>query len=131
MSLVIGITISILSCKNSGIGNEKLKTIDIESNINNFDELNLKSINAEIQYIPLELKEDLLLRGAYYLDINEEYILVSDAFLCLLYDINGKFISKIGQRGRGPGEYSGARMVKLGSEKIFIKGQTNMFEYSY
>jgi hypothetical protein len=51
----------------------------------------------------LETTPDAMLMDIRFLDISDDYILVSDRDKCLLFDRSGRFISKIGSKGRGPG----------------------------
>lgn len=119
------------SCASESGDNSKIKCIDIEKNLFNFKNQDLASLNVRIRYVPLATQDDLILRGAYHLDLNMNNILVSDWHKCLLYDLNGKLKREIGRRGKGPGEYRGVTSVKLGQDKIFIKGYEHIFVFSY
>lgn len=72
--------------------------------------LTLSDLVASIEYIPLETNRSCLIgeiRRSEHLKISDNYILVycntSQSFY--LFNRAGEFITKIGSRGRGPGEY--------------------------
>jgi hypothetical protein len=50
--------------------------------------------------------------------------------VCLLYSTDGHFISKVGNIGRGPGEYPYVTNVNLGkSGEIYLSDTENLYEY--
>lgn len=63
---------------------------------------------GEIRYIPLETSENCLIGNADKVLIRNGKIYVADfsqAMALFVFDLKGKFLSKIARRGQGPGEY--------------------------
>lgn len=82
--------------------------IDVENTIGRTNSINYSDIVKDIKYIKLETTSESLigtLAGASPVLMMEDFILISQRNSApLLFDINGKFIRKIGSTGRGPGE---------------------------
>ncbi len=119
--LVLKIFITIIfitSCKEKNNGS--LQVIEIINNINNFKSFTLNNLECNLEYVVLETTPDAMLMDIRFLDLSEEYIVVSDRDKCLLFERNGNFISKIGRQGRGPGENTYFTLVKIFNDKIFL-----------
>lgn len=93
-----------ISC-NSQKKPEKIQNVDVASNMNNWQVINLSRFTNNIKYVPLETNEKLPIAWLKQVEISGNSILVTDMRSCLLYDTKGQFIAKIGSQGRGPGEY--------------------------
>ena len=104
--ILILFTITIVySCKTSK--SELLENIPIAENIHEASLLKLSDYAVNIEYIILETTEDILLTGNERIAVSPDYfILFSEE--CLIFDRKGKFVQKIGNKGRGPGEYVNA-----------------------
>lgn len=108
-----------------------LKLIDIEANIKKMEVINLSKFTDNIYYVSLENKENLPLSYIAYTDFSKDHILVADRNFCLLYDRWGRFVSKIGNKGRGPGEYSYLTNICIGKNgKIYLSDTENLYEYN-
>lgn len=92
-----------LSCVKEKRSSKSLITVDIEANIKNLKQINLSQFTDNIKYVTLESR--LPFSWIAKIDISDKLIIVSDMKICILYDNQGHFISKIGSQGRGPGEY--------------------------
>jgi len=73
-------------------------------------ELTLSHFVENISYITLENNPEALISGLTFYEITNDFIIVRSGskglYQILLFDRNtGKFIRKIGNQGRGPGEY--------------------------
>ena len=81
--------------------------VDIEKYYDNVKPVPLSSIGEELVYVPLETRPDLVLGQVQPLSVEvyDSLIFINDTKQLYLFDINGKFIRKIGRIGRGPGEY--------------------------
>jgi hypothetical protein len=122
--------LTISSCKNFDHENSSLKMIDIEGNVENMQVIELSRFTDDIQYVPLETIENLLVSYITDLDISQDLILVSDMKVCLLYKIDGHFILKVGDIGRGPGEYPYITNVNLGKfGEIYLSDTEDLYEY--
>jgi len=119
--LVIGfkfLIISIISCKE--YGTDSILVIEVENNINNDESFRLSNLDCELEYVVLETTSEAMLMDIWFLDLSDDYIVVSDRDKCLLFDRNGNFISKIGSQGKGPGENGAFTQVKVFKDKIFL-----------
>ncbi len=81
--------------------------VDIEKYYDNVKPVTLSTIGEELVYVPLETRPDLVLGQVQPLSVEvyDSLIFINDSKQLYLFDINGKFIRKIGRIGRGPGEY--------------------------
>ena len=107
--------------------------INIESNVDNWQVANLSSFAKNILYVCLQTIDSLALQGNGRMVFSENLILVRDSKNCLLYDFKGNFISKIGNQGKGPGEYlyiSDMGIAYRKEPKIYISQNADLFEYS-
>lgn len=122
--------LSMLSCHSNNQSDNSLVTIDVENNLRNMQVIELSSFTDDIRYVPLETNEDHLISYIIHYDISRDLILVSDMSVCLLYSTDGHFISKVGNIGRGPGEYPYVTNVNLGkSGEIYLSDTENLYEY--
>ena len=100
-----------LSCYGTSQDNkEELKkdlfTINVETVIEKNEYIPLSDVGMEIIYIPLESGSDFLLKQINSIEITESFIFVSDKDRLLQFTKHGEFVKQIGNKGRGPGEYS-------------------------
>ena len=92
--------------------------------------LNLSQFTDNIQYICLDNIEKLPLFGISQIDISGNLILVTNSNICLLYNSEGYFISKIGSQGRGPGEYPFVINLGFGkNQEIYLSFLYDLLEY--
>jgi len=108
-----------------------LQSIDLVANMNNFKQANLSQFSVDIKYIPLETKEDALLRVTSNFDISDKYIVINDGTSCLLFDLTGHFIRKFGTKGRGPEEYQNISNLTISNDKkILFSSLQDLFEFN-
>jgi hypothetical protein len=122
-----------IGCSNNQKQENSIQVIDIESNVDNWEVANLSSFAKSIRYVPLESNDSLFLRGLGSSVISGNLILIRDSENCLLYDSEGNFISKIGKKGRGPGEYVVIYHMGIGNglnSKIYIQYAKDILEYN-
>lgn len=130
-SLLFLLFLAPVCCNSQNKGNS-LPVVDIEANVKNMQKMSLSKFTNDCRYILLEKVEGLELQSISKSDFIGDFILVSDSRICLLYDKNGKFISKIGERGRGPGEFSSTTNIILGkNSKILIQSLTDLNIYDF
>jgi hypothetical protein len=128
---ICGLLLIISSCKNFQQGNSSIIRIDIEKNTENMQTIGLSSFTDDVHYVPLETRENLLISYITDFDTSQDLILVSDMNVCLLYKIDGNFILKVGNKGRGPGEYPYITNVNLGkSGEIYLSDTEDLYEYN-
>ena len=80
--------------------------LDLDEALRSAPKFKLSDIVSSIEYVPLETSDSCLLPGVCFVNsITDDYILVSDLDQApYLFDRQGKFLNRIGRRGRGPGE---------------------------
>jgi hypothetical protein len=130
--LFIPLLLIIFSC-NSENKSYSDNIVDIESNVDNWKVAELSSFVESIRYVPLETNDSLIIRGLGFRKISGNLILIRDSEKCLLYDSKGNFISKIGIKGRGPGEYVVISDMGIGSgltPKIYLSQTVDILEYN-
>jgi hypothetical protein len=121
----------VTSCNTDQESNDSIITIDIVANMNNLKQVNLSQFTNEIQYIPLESREDASLSGIRELDIKDNNIIITDGNALFLYEMTGHLISKFGTKGRGPEEYQFISNLSLGKDKkIFFNSSQDLFEFN-
>jgi hypothetical protein len=98
--------------------------IEIEKNIGNFNPFKLSDLDCEIEYVVLETTDEAMLMDIRFLDLSGRHIVITDRDNCYLFDRGGKFISKIGSQGRGPGENMFFTQIKILNDKIFLPNVT-------
>jgi hypothetical protein len=67
------------------------------------DELNISNFVDSIKYV--KLSSDVIFGHIYHLEYLDEFVLIGTDQGLLLFDDNGGYIRKIGNRGNGPMEY--------------------------
>lgn len=82
----------------------KLKTITVNCNFDQF--VPNSAIFKNIYPIVLETNDDCLIKSIRKTVIREHYIIIQNHRLSILvFDLDGRFLRKIGSRGKGAGEY--------------------------
>jgi len=100
------IFILFFSCNDSNILKDDISKIQIDAlpeNVYNFFD-----VVEDFQFIKLETVSDGLIGNIHKVIIVNDRIFILDRLMAksvLCFDINGKFIRKIGNHGRGPGEW--------------------------
>lgn len=96
---------------------ETIRKIDLTGNLSNTRNLLLSEIASEITYVKLETNVDCHISKMASYFVGNKYIGIHDRDLdCFyLFDTNGKFLRKIGSKGKGPCEY--ASIVSFGIDE--------------
>ena len=117
-------------CKKTPSNREDLVSIDLESNIKNFHKIELSQLNAQVTYLPLRKDDNLEISYISNIDVTADIILISNSDLCLLFDRSGKIIKKIGEKGRGPNEYSAIVNSCFGfNNNLYVQNLGYILEY--
>ncbi|WP_226695365.1 6-bladed beta-propeller [Neotamlana sargassicola] len=102
------------------------------------EQINASSIIDTCWYVALETKEESLFGKVDKILIEDDLIFILDedgTKSIFIFDMNGKFISKINKHGRGPDEYSAIRDFTLDSENrqviVFDDFLAKLFYYRY
>ena len=101
LSLII---LALFLCRCGSKDNSTIRTIDLLAP-GGEQITNLSEIAADIQYIPLETHPDALMRFVGYLKEGNDKFYINTVLELLCFDKTGKFLYKLDQQGRGPGEY--------------------------
>lgn len=118
----------VLSCTNVSERSE-IPTLDLESGGENRVKLNLSQYADSVWYIALE-SGSVNLKVLQLLDKRGNLIVVSDKYEVSLFTDQGKFLSKIGIRGRGPGEYRYVTNLKLSlNGTVLAQDMYDLLEY--
>ncbi|MDR1369524.1 MAG: 6-bladed beta-propeller [Dysgonamonadaceae bacterium] len=93
-----------LSC---GHADDGAVTLDIDEATENGEQIRLSSIGRTIKYVGLETKDDCLLNEdlIVFIGLVKNNLLIADLNGCYLFNMDGKFIKQVGNKGNGPGEY--------------------------
>ncbi|MBN2891297.1 MAG: 6-bladed beta-propeller [Bacteroidales bacterium] len=97
-------------CKNHSQENENIDVIPID--LSQIQEISFFDVFSEVDIIPLETNKDVLIQSVEkaILHNNCYYILDDEQAKIFVFDLKGNYISQIGNRGKGPGEYQGFRI---------------------
>lgn len=118
------------NCNTKKASNGSPTLIDIGSNLRKMEIINLSQFTDNVRYVPLEAFEDLIFTGLWDCIFSDSLILATDPNKCLLYDFEGNVISKIGTRGRGPGENPFISNAGFGPDKkIYIQSLNDLYEF--
>ncbi|GHT61334.1 hypothetical protein AGMMS50239_12030 [Bacteroidia bacterium] len=121
---LILILLLIQSCSNQESSNNALIDVPIVIDIDAVKSKPLKL--SHIQYIPLETSEECLIGRASKMLVRNSKIYVADfskSMSLFVFDMNGKFLFKIANRGQGPGEY-----ISFNDFDIQSNGDIYMFD---
>ena len=88
------------SCRNSNTDFDKINL----SSISDISQIDLSNFVDGISYIPLETNETNLLGYISKIIISDQFLYVRDNRNLHLFSRDGKYISQVGVRGKGPGE---------------------------
>ncbi|MCX6227400.1 MAG: 6-bladed beta-propeller [Bacteroidia bacterium] len=104
--------------------------INIEQNVENVKPLSICDFNGDLKYIPLK-GTSVQLKSIILTDFYKDVMLVTDRYNCILCDLQGNIIAKIGGKGKGPGEYSMIIMsMKFGPQGyIYLQETWSLMEF--
>jgi len=111
---------------------KELPTINIGSALLSAGNVDISSYIKEIKYIPLETSDSCMIGEIYVINKVGDLIYISDNHDNLfVFNTNGKFIRKIGQKGRGPQEYQDILGLTVDRKNgdIYLIGMGNLYHY--
>ncbi|GHU90145.1 hypothetical protein FACS1894155_08100 [Bacteroidia bacterium] len=117
-----------VSCEKRGHNDIETLVFDVSDD----SSVPLSDIADNIIKIGLETADECLLKDVRQVEIFENYLLVKDISPFLyVFDMEGKFIRRIGTVGNGPGEYTLCTRFFLDEQnkKIFLKTNVGTFLY--
>ena len=124
------------SSTQSGMIDENSITITIPANIPSDSKIFLSEFVDSVEYIRLETTTEAILSNVSGVFFCDDIIIVSEKQTqCIyLFDRQGKYISKIDKRGKGPGEYIQISQMMFDRDKqmiiVYDSMQSKMLFYS-
>ncbi|MEE4116036.1 MAG: 6-bladed beta-propeller [Marinilabiliaceae bacterium] len=119
------------SCSNEG--KDDLKIIKVEKD--KLVDLDLSDISVDVKAIILETSDSCLLSHIMKVEQSDSFLFVFDFSgpKVLQFSSDGSYIKKIGNKGRGPGEYPNLRTFALDklNKQICIATSKKLMAYSY
>jgi len=88
------------------------------------DSIKSEDLIDNFEYIALETTEDCLIGEVDDLQIADEKLYVVSQRRVLVFDFDGKFVFKIDQIGRGPGEYQRIDNISIDNGELFLYDNT-------
>lgn len=116
------------ACNSRGVKQIDQQSIDniirFGDSVENLKEVSLSEIADSIQYIPIESRKECLINRSGF-SFTSPYITVNQ----LVFDWNGRFVRKIGQKGQGPCEDSSGYLYVLFKDDYFYSKGQKLIEY--
>lgn len=135
ITCVFLIVISLISAAQTGNDDmNSTKILHLENVLVETSQLNLSEIAEDVQFVKLETNKESLLDEIRDIIILSDNIIIHDRLNnVLLFNSDGSFISRIGNVGKGPGEYVQAMDVSVDimDNKIYILTGLNETLLSY
>ena len=131
--ILLLVVMFVASCDKTPKDGNKFHVVDIESNINNMEEIFLSQFTDNIQYVTFENSPSVVLNNNPPINVSDNLLLTYDPGKSLLmFDISGRLINKFGDVGRGPGEYQFTidNLCFDGVKKILFNSGTDLFEFN-
>ena len=118
---IVKILLKILILFLVSCGSNQTELIKIDPTVFIDKEISLSQIADEIRYIPLD--NSIRFGLVFSIEVSDKHIFISAKDIgILVFDLNGKFITKIGDIGRGPQEYVYyLRFAVDDNENIYIR----------
>jgi hypothetical protein len=134
ITLIVTSSMLLSSCKNSEHNAPALiYQVNLERDINNISSIPLSYLGSKLEYIPLETDSSCLINRISDISVSDSFLFVSDYYLLLLFNRDGKFIRQIGSPGRGPGEYLRVRDfdIDVDNEEVYILEGRKVLVYNF
>jgi hypothetical protein len=117
------------------LSNLKITEINYETLLKQKNKVLLSQIASDVKYIPLETNKECMISASARYHFTEDFIFVQEMDHVLKFSLNGKFLKKIGNPGRGPGEIIRITSMSVLPEKRLIAlyelGRRKMSYYSF
>lgn len=119
-NLCLFIILITVSCNIDRKYRNDLTKIVVGNNLFQYKDLYLSEIVKDIQYIPLEFTKECPIGRIIKVGYRNKNIFVLDPDGLYMFDQYGKYIKRIGNKGKGPGEFLLARTFTMSSKSIFL-----------
>jgi hypothetical protein len=137
--IYLSLALSLFNCRSDK--KSSLSEIDLSGYLKEEPEsVTLSSIASNIEYIPLEVKDQSVFRqgssiSGTYLQLVDSIFFITDRDVLLSFDYSGKFLTSYGSQGRGPSEYIQLTDFTVFKEKkqvmILASGSNKIISYGY
>ncbi len=104
---------------------DKLFEINYEDILKNSRIVPLSQVSSKVEYIKLETDNECIIRGIGQCFFADNLIFIANRDHILEFSREGKFLQKIGNPGRGPGEIDLIKSMTLLQDKKMIAVQLN------
>ncbi len=143
-SIVLLLTIFLISCNNekeqhstigSAISENKYITLYLDE-IEGINNLKLSSVFLSARPIILELTDNSIIGSINKMQVIEDKLIILDksrAKSLFVFNKDGKFLYKVGERGGGPGEYTGISdfTIDIDRKIIFLMDENRQIINAY
>jgi hypothetical protein len=111
----------------------ELPAIDVIGNLGTYRQIPMSELISGVEYIPLETMPNSLMHQSNYLTVTSSHIFVASTTYCYVFSREGKFISSIGTRGRGPGEFIIITGISVDEENriIYLDSSNGILKYAW
>lgn len=121
-------------CNNSSRGGSVLPTIDIEDAVKNLSSVKLGEYCSEIEYTPLDTYDSCLLSCKEQSAIIGNLLFLYEGIpptYCLVFDLKGKFVGKLGDYGNSASEYLhiDGFAADMAANEIYIQSNNKILAY--
>jgi hypothetical protein len=111
-----------------------LPVIDVVGNLGTYRQVPMSELISEVEYIPLETGEKFMVGRKDHVVVTDTHVFIGGYDHCYAFTREGKFVSSIGRRGRGPGEWTGSLAgisVDEENERVYLDTSYNVLEYTW
>ena len=134
--LLLGfVLIGMVACKPSASSPDTEGEIITVADSRIREKVDLHELVDSVSYVPLETSDRILLGDVLCAKRAGDYYFVQDTKGLFAFDAHGRFVSEIGYRGQGPGEYYNLDCFYLDSGRqlacIVSNVQKKIFRYTF
>lgn len=102
-----------------------LTEIDLGKAFTSKQTIAIEDISTEVRFVPLETKDDVLIKYISKVLLTDDKIIVIHDNKCSLFDLSGRFIRTVGSKGQGPAEYLSMYDVNVTGDLIMTFNESD------
>ena len=126
LKYLLVVTILCIAC------NPKIKKIDLSNTEEHNSTVNAEDIFESIDFVPLEYRNECILRNPSVFAVDERSVFVWDGDNIFRFSLNGEFCNRIGAIGKGHGEHGHLNSATYDRKRhIVLLGTHNGTIYKY
>ncbi len=131
ISVYLGLVLLIIGCSKPPKRNPFDKGTQETIHVSHIDCVHSDSVIKSIHFLPLESNDTCLITRVEDIKLNDSLIFIDDnRYRILVFDMSGKFLYQIGNRGQGPEEYLEIRDFLIHQDTIEILDYQKIEYYS-